>query len=419
MMVASIISVGDELLTGLTVNTNAAWIASRLNLAGIKVREIQATGDEESGILRALEFAADHSDLVLVTGGLGPTRDDITKRSLCKFFNCAFRQDAVVLEDIRQFFMRRGMEVTEVNRRQAEVPDKASVIRNPYGTAPGLLFRQNNTIFVAMPGVPFEMKEMMDQQVIPLLKKKGRKQFIIHKTILTQGIGESALAELIATWERSLPETIRLAYLPSPGVVKLRLTATGNREKNLEDILNQEVEKLHGIIPEYIWGYDDDTLEGITGQILKKHGLRLGTAESCTGGYIAHRITGIPGSSQWFNGCIVAYANRIKETLLNVSPALIGNHGAVSTEVAESMAAGAQKALNCEYAIGITGIAGPGGGSKEKPVGTVCISVAGPSSVVSRKLRFGDNRERNILRAANAALALLKEKLESDLGRAK
>ncbi len=418
-MDASIITVGDELLSGLTVNTNAAWIASRLNLAGIMVKEIQVTGDEEPGILRALEVAAGHSDLVLITGGLGPTRDDITKRSLCNFFNCALRQDAVVLEDIRQFFLRRGMEITEVNRRQAEVPEKADVIRNPNGTAPGLVFRQNNTIFVAMPGVPFEMKEMMDQQVIPLLNKKDRKQSIIHKTILTHGVGESALAELIASWERSLPETIRLAYLPSPGIVRLRLTAKGNREIELREILNQEVEKLHKIIPEHIWGYDNDTLEGITGQILKNHGLRLGTAESCTGGYIAHRITSIPGSSQWFNGCVVAYSNRIKETLLKVNPDLILNHGAVSTEVAETMATGAQKALHCEYSIGITGIAGPGGGSKEKPVGTVCIAVAGPFSVVSRKFRFGDNRERNILRAANAALALLKEKMESDLGKAK
>ncbi len=419
MMDASIISIGNELLTGQTVNTNAAWIASRLNLAGFAVREIQVVGDEESEILRAISSAAEHASLVLITGGLGPTRDDITKHTLCQYFNCSLQEDPAVLKDIREFFRRRGLEITELNRHQALLPDKATALRNPGGTAPGLWFRQNNTTFIAMPGVPFEMKEMMDHQVIPALEKQGGKQFIIHKTILTQGIGESTLAELIAVWESSLPETIQLAYLPSPGIVRLRLTAQGDREQVLKRLIDQKVEELHLIIPEFIWGYDDDTLEGITGEILKQHGLRLGTAESCTGGYIAHRITSIPGSSEWFNGCIAAYANLAKEKLLNVSPELIRNHGAVSREVAEAMATGAQKALNCHYAIGISGIAGPGGGTKEKPVGTVYISVAGPSSVISRKYQFGDNRERNIIRAGNAALALLKEKTESDLRIAK
>ncbi|MFP4064438.1 MAG: competence/damage-inducible protein A [Bacteroidales bacterium] len=416
---ASIISIGNELLTGQRVNTNASWIASRLNLAGIEAKEIQVVGDEEPGILRAIHSAAEHAGLVLITGGLGPTRDDITKNALCKYFNCSLQQDPGVLEDIRRFFLRRGLEINELNSRQALVPEKATVLRNPYGTAPGLCFQQDNTIFIAMPGVPFEMKAMMDHQVIPLLEKQGRKLFIIHKTILTQGIGESALAELIATWENSLPETIRLAYLPSPGIVRLRLTARGDQEQKLKALIHQEVGKLHSIIPEFIWGYDDDSLEGVTGKILKKHGLRLGTAESCTGGYIAHRITSIPGSSEWFNGSIVAYANVVKEQLLHVSPGLIRDHGAVSQEVAKAMATGAKNALNCHYAIGVTGIAGPGGGSETKPVGTVCIAVAGHSSIVSRKYQFGDNRERNIIRSGNAALALLKEKIESDLRKAK
>lgn len=418
-MDTSIISIGNELLSGQTVNTNAAWIASRLSLAGIEVKEIQVAGDEESGILRAIHNAAEHAGLVLITGGLGPTRDDITKQVLCHYFNCSLQEDPVVLEDIRKFFIRRGIDISELNRRQALVPEKATVLRNPYGTAPGLLFRQNNTIFVVMPGVPFEMKAMMDHQVVPLLEKQGRKQFIVHKTILTHGIGESALAELIAKWESLLPESIRLAYLPSPGIVRLRLTASGDQEQGLKNLMHQEIEKLHSIIPEFIWGYDDDTLEGVTGEILKERGFRLGTAESCTGGYISHRITSIPGSSDWFNGCIVAYANPVKEKLLHVSPELIRDHGAVSREVAEAMATGAQNVLNCDYAIGVTGIAGPGGGSRKKPVGTVCIAVAGPSSVVSRKYQFGDNRERNIIRSGNAALALLKEKTESDLRKAK
>ena len=413
-MDTAIISIGNELLTGQTVNTNATWIASRLNLAGFSVKEILVVGDEESEILRAISSTAEHASLVLITGGLGPTRDDITKHALCKYFNCSLQQDPDVLKDIRGFFLRRGLDITELNRLQAMVPEKATALRNPNGTAPGLWLRQNNTIFIAMPGVPFEMKEMMDQQVIPALEKQGRKQFIIHKTVLTQGIGESALAELIAVWESSLPETIQLAYLPSPGIVRLRLTAKGDKQQLLKSLINREVGKLRSIIPEFIWGYDDDTLEGVTGKILKQRGLRLGTAESCTGGYIAHRITSIPGSSEWFNGCVVAYANRAKEKLLNVSPELIRNHGAVSREVAEAMATGAQKALNCDYAIGVTGIAGPGGGSMEKPAGTVCIAVAGPSSVISRKYQFGDNRERNIIRSGNAALALLKEKTESD-----
>ncbi len=411
-MQAFIVSIGEELLIGQTVNTNAAWTAAQLNQVGIEVREVRVIADKKTEILRCIREAEGMAGLVLITGGLGPTRDDVTRDALCEYFDSRLVVNKEVLDDITVYMERRGRKVSDVNRDQARVPEKASIIRNPYGTAPGFWFKKGDRSFIAMPGVPYEMKEMVLNHIMPALEAAPRKKHIVHKTVLTHGVGESVLMELIAGWEDGLPDAVKLAYLPSMGIVKLRLTATGKDKELLVKLIGRELKELQKIIPEYIWGYDDDSLEGVTGHLLAKKEKSLATAESCTGGFIAHKITSIPGSSAYFKGSIVAYANQAKEDLLGVSHTLTETQGAVSREVAEEMARGARQVLNADYAIGVTGIAGPGGGNKNKPAGTTWIAIAGEHDVASRKFAFGDNRERNIIRAANAALAMLKDFLE-------
>ncbi|TVR42293.1 MAG: competence/damage-inducible protein A [Bacteroidia bacterium] len=408
-MDAFIISIGEELLIGQTINTNAAWMAAQLNTAGIEVKEIRVITDRHEEILDTLKAAADRADLVLITGGLGPTRDDVTRDVLCTFFDAELVMNRQVLDDITVFFKQRGRTITDINRNQAMVPDKARIIRNPYGTAPGFWFTQAGKSFIAMPGVPYEMKEMVSKHVLPALLEKEREKYIVHKSVLTHGIGESYLVDLIGDWENNLPEEIQLAYLPSVGIVKLRLSAKGKNEERLREIIDREVEALKRIIPEYIWGFDSDTLEGVVGSLLRERGKTVCTAESCTGGYIAHRITSIPGSSAYFSGSIVAYGNQIKTGLLHIPQDLLESFGAVSKETAENMAESVLKLMNSDYAVGVTGIAGPDGGSEEKPVGTTWIAVSSQNKTFSHKYQFGDNRERNIIRASNAALAMLRE----------
>ncbi len=409
-MKAFIISIGEEMLIGQTVNTNAAWMASALDDIGIETDEIRVITDDREDIRRTLKDGVERCSLVLVTGGLGPTRDDVTRDVLCRFFESELVLNRQVLDDITAYLKDRGRTVSDLNRDQAMVPDKAEIIRNPYGTAPGSWFTTGKTHCIAMPGVPYEMKEMMSKHVLPALEAMGREQYILHKTVLTHGIGESDLARLLAVWEDSLPEDIRLAYLPSTGIVKLRLTAKGQDQEKLKEAVLDEADKLQELIPEYIWGYDDDTLEAVAGRLLKEKGHTLSAAESCTGGYIAHRITGVPGSSAYYAGSVVAYENRIKEEMLHVDRRLLQTYGAVSRETAESMAKGIRKTLKTTYGIGVTGIAGPEGGTDDKPVGTVWVAVASPGDVVtSKKFLFGDKRERNIIRAANAALNMLRE----------
>ncbi len=411
-MKAFIISIGEEMLIGQTVNTNAAWMASRLNEAGIEVEEIRVITDDREAIYNTLLDSIKRCDLILITGGLGPTRDDVTRDVLCKFFKSSLELNQQVLNDISKYLKDRGRRVSDLNRDQAMVPVNAEVIRNPLGTAPGLWFREGEKHCVAMPGVPYEMKEMMSKHVIPSLVRKVRSRHILHKTVLTQGIGESDLAKRIENWEKNLPDDVQLAYLPSTGIVKMRLTTQGGDLQKLEAHLNSQLMALQGLIPQYIWGYDDDTLEKIVGRMLVQQGSTISTAESCTGGYIAHRITGVPGSSAYFTGSIIAYDNRVKEEWLRVPRKLLKDRGAVSREVAEAMALGVSELLKTMYGIGVTGIAGPGGETKEKPVGTTWIAVAMQGGkVVSRKFQFGDNRERNIIRAGNAALAMLREQL--------
>jgi nicotinamide-nucleotide amidase len=415
-MMVEIINIGDELLIGQVVNTNAAWMAEQLNLDGFRVHQVTIVSDSRRHILQALADAEKRAEIVLISGGIGPTKDDITKHTLCEFFNTrlVFNQEAY--RDVEAMFARRGWAMTELNRLQAELPESCTGIPNPLGTARGMWFekdRQNGkkTIFVSTPGVPFEMKAMMTGQVIPRLKERFQTPFIYHKTILTQGCGESFLAEQIADWENGLPESIKLAYLPQPGIVRLRLTGTGNDEQVLHQQVDAEVVKLESLIPEYIFGYDDDTLEALIGKLLKEKNATLATAESCTGGYIAHLITGIPGSSAWFKGSVVAYANEIKENILGVNPASIREYGAVSKQVVTEMAVSLQTRFDAGYVIATSGIAGPDGGTPDKPVGTTWIAIATPRDVVALHYLYGDNRERNIRRTALQALNLLRKKL--------
>ncbi len=415
-MIVEIINIGDELLIGQVINTNAAWMAEQLNLNGFRVHQFTVISDSRVHILQALAEAEARAEIVLISGGIGPTKDDITKHTLCEFFNTrlVFNQEAYC--DVEAMFARRGYAVTELNRQQAELPEGCTGLPNALGTARGMWFEKDRqpggkTIFVSMPGVPFEMKSMMTEQVIPRLKQRYHTPFIYHKTILTQGIGESFLAEQIADWENKLPENIKLAYLPQPGIVRLRLTGMGNVEQILHQQVDAEVIKLEGLIAEYIFGYDDETLEAIIGKILKEKNAMLATAESCTGGYLAHLITGVPGSSAWYKGSIVAYSNEVKEKILGVQSESILNFGAVSKQVVTEMAISLQNRFEADYVIATSGIAGPDGGTPEKPVGTTWIAIASPDEVFAMHYLFGDSRERNIRRTALQALNLLRKKL--------
>ena len=411
-MLAEIIAIGDELLIGQVVNTNASWMANLLNLHGIKVYQVTAISDSKEHILSALETAAKRADIILITGGLGPTKDDITKATLCDYFNVKLRFDAEAFEDVEHVFKIRGSKVTEINRKQAEIPENCIALRNKNGTAPGMWFDEKDKVYVSMPGVPYEMMAIMTDDVIPRLEKKFKLPVIMHKTVLTQGIGESVLAEKIADWEDSLAaDNIKLAYLPSPGMVRLRLSTSGKDKTSLKEIIDRKVKELIPLAESYIYGYDDDTLEGIVGSLLHQKGKTLSTAESCTGGYIAHLITSIPGSSEYFKGSVISYANEIKMNMLGVKAETLEQYGAVSQQVVEEMVAGAAQRLNTDYSIAVSGIAGPGGGTPDKPVGMVWIAIKTPTRLFSKRFQFGDNRERNIRVTTITALNLLRKEL--------
>ena len=414
-----IINIGDELLIGQVVNTNASWMGEQLSLAGFKVNQFTIIGDSREHILDALWKAGERSEVVLISGGIGPTKDDITKTTLCDFFGTRLVFNEEAYKDVDAIFARRGYQVTELNRQQAYLPEDCISIPNKLGTARGMWFekdipvsgRSGKAIYISMPGVPFEMKAMMNEYIIPELKTKFHPQSIYHKTILTQGIGESFLATIIEEWENNLPTDIKLAYLPQPGMVRLRLSGTGNNETEIRALVDGEAEKLSAIIPDYIFGKDDDQIEAIVGKLLKEKNATLGTAESCTGGYIAHLLTSIPGSSAYYKGSIIAYDNAAKEQMLSIMPETLQEFGAVSSEVVIEMAIGAQTNLNVDYVIAVSGVAGPDGGTEEKPVGTVWIAIATPDEVFSEKYLFGDSRERNIRRASLQALNLLRKNL--------
>ncbi|MEI7499966.1 MAG: competence/damage-inducible protein A [Bacteroidota bacterium] len=415
-MNVEIINIGDELLIGQVINTNASWMAEQLSLAGFRVHQVTMISDQREHILEALASAAMRAEIVLISGGIGPTKDDITKHTLCEFFGTRLVFNEEAYRDVEEIFARRGYKVTELNRMQAELPENCTGIPNKAGTARGMWFEKERTgdgktIFVSMPGVPFEMKSMMTDHIIPRLKEIYRTPFIYHKTVLTQGIGESFLATLIEEWENALPGHIKLAYLPQPGIVRLRLSGTGKEEQIIRRQVDGEVAKLEVLIPDYIFGHDEDTLEEIVGQLLKASQSTLATAESCTGGYIAHLLTSIPGSSAFFKGSVVAYANEIKQRALGVTSESLQKYGAVSKEVVTEMAITAQTMFDVDYVIATSGIAGPDGGTPDKPVGTTWIAIATPDEIFAKQYTFGDNRDRNIRRTALQALNLLRKKL--------
>ena len=411
-MKAEIITIGDEILIGQVIDTNSAWIAQQLNLIGIKVVQITSAQDNKAHILQSLAEAEKRADLILITGGLGPTKDDITKFVLCEYFNASlvFNQQAYLM--VERLFSSRKVGVSSINRKQAELPDSCTPIENAIGTAPGMWFEKNGKVFVSMPGVPFEMKNMMDAQVIPKIKAFFKTPSIVHKTILTQGIGESALAELIEAWEDTLPDFVKLAYLPSPGMVRLRLSAYGEHNDLLINEIDAQVQKLMSLIPDFIFGFEDDTLQGIIGDLLTRHNFSLSLAESCTGGFLSHLITSVSGSSAYYKGGIISYSDEIKIAELGVSASDIESFGVYSSEIARQMALGIKTKYNTDFSIATTGIAGPAGGTEEQPVGLVWIAVIAPDGEVSsHKYFFGENRERNILKASITALNMLRKEI--------
>lgn len=411
-MLCEIITIGDEILIGQIVDTNSAWMGEQLNLAGIKVHQITSVSDNAEHIVKALDEAKNRVDLILITGGLGPTKDDLTKHTLVNYFNTKLRFDEDVYQHVKALFARFGREVTELNKKQAEVPESCIVIHNANGTAPGMWFEKENKIFISMPGVPYEMKKMMSAEILPRLKQKFSLPAIVHRTVLTQGIGESFLSEIIADWENSLAEkNIKLAYLPSPGMVRLRLSASGNDETTLRKTIDNKVSELEKIIPQHIYGYEKDKLEEIIGKLLKQKNQTLALAESCSGGLIAHMITSVPGSSAYFMGSVVSYSNQSKMNQLGVKKETLEKHGAVSEETVTEMALGAKEKFNTDWVVATSGIAGPDGGTAEKPVGTVWIAIAGPNGMKAKKFQFGGDRERNIQVTAITALNMLRKAL--------
>lgn len=415
-MLAEIITIGDELLIGQVLDTNSAWLGQQLSLNGIRVKQMTSVSDDPAHIIAALDEAKNRADIILITGGLGPTKDDITKKTLKDYFKMEWRTDAQILEDVIGVFKRFGKETADINKLQAQVPDGCIALRNKNGTAPGMWFEQDGKVFVSMPGVPYEMKGIVTESVLPMLREKFGLPVIIHRTILTQGIGESALAEKISDWEDALAKDhVKLAYLPSPGIVRLRLSLEGENKKELLQLVDKKVAEVMPLIKTYVFGFDDDKLEKVVGELLKKENKTLATAESCTGGLVAHMLTSVPGSSEYYKGSIVSYAYEVKTSELKVPVKMLEQFGAVSEETVKQMAIGVRERLNTDYSIAISGIAGPDGGTEDKPVGTVWIAVAKEGFVFAKRFQFGDNRERNILRSSVSALAMLRKLMIGEL----
>ncbi len=405
-MKACILTIGDEILLGNILNTNAQYLAEKLTLLGFDVRRILTVSDDSSEIRNALEFAAGQTDLVISTGGLGPTSDDRTKQVIAEFFSDKLMEHPQVLEDVKAFVKKRGRDINAQNRQQALVPSRARVLRNPIGTAPGLWMEKKGTVFVFLPGVPFEMKKIFDEQLMHLLKQHFDLPVIYYRFVHTLGIPEADLAQQLSDFEQNLPGEIKIAYLPSPEDIRIRLLATGKDLRRIKNIVDMQLEKLLEQLGDAAWGLDNDTLPVVVGRLLTGHGLTVATAESCTGGNIARMITSVSGSSAYFRGSVVAYANEIKEKVLGVTKADLESFGAVSQPVVEQMAAGVRALMHTDFAVATSGIAGPTGGTPEKPVGTTWIAVASPAGVKARLFRFGSIREVNIRRASATALHL-------------
>lgn len=417
MINASIITIGDELLIGQVIDTNSAWMAQQLNSIGVPVKRRVAVGDTWDAIWEALDEEGKHSDIILITGGLGPTADDITKPLLCKYFGGKMVMDEATLKHVEYLIsvvFKRPLPLLDNNRKQAEVPDVATVLKNEAGTAPGMLFEKDGKVFISMPGVPFEMQTIMKDHVLTFLHKRFKLAHIAHRTLLTAGIGESYLAERIKDFEAKLPAYIKLAYLPSYGMVRLRLSATDYDAIAIEKEIDAQFEELQKLLPNVMVTNKDEPMEVVVGKLLQAKKQTAGTAESCTGGYIAHMITSHAGSSAYFKGSVVSYSNDIKTMLLGVTDDTLQQHGAVSEETVTQMVKGALKQLKTDYAVAVSGIMGPEGGSPEKPVGTVWIAVGNNSRIITQKLWFRFERKRNIeLTAINALNTLRKFIIEN------
>jgi nicotinamide-nucleotide amidase len=409
MIKATIITIGDELLIGQVIDTNSAWMAQELNKAGIPVVRRVAVGDVWDDIWNALDEESKHVQIILITGGLGPTSDDITKPLLCKYFGGKLIVDEGAKQNVVSIFTKLNRPIIERNLLQAEVPDVCTVIQNKRGTAPGMLFNRDGKIFVSMPGVPHEMKGMMEDFVIPKLSKQFELPFIAHRTLLTAGVGESFLAELIKDFETALPSSIKLAYLPNYGMVRLRLSTSGFNKTQIENEIEQQFTQLQILVKKYLVTNIDEPMEKVLGKLLLQKNKTMCTAESCTGGYIAHLLTSIPGSSAFYDGSVVSYSYGAKEDLLNVNHQTLLTKGAVSEEVVTEMAKGALQNIKADYVIAVSGIMGPDGGLPEKPVGTAWVAIGSTQKIITQKIFFRFDRARNIQLTAATALNLLRQ----------
>jgi nicotinamide-nucleotide amidase len=407
-MKTEIITIGDEILIGQIVDTNSAWMAEKLDEKGFSVVQITSVPDKKDAIKRALDLALNNADIVLITGGIGPTKDDITKKTLCEFFDTELVFDEKVYRHLEVYVARLGFEMNELTRSQAYIPKSAEIILNEVGTAPITCFKRGKKLLVSMPGVPEEMKWAMEREILPRLEQGYKAAMLIHKHFVVYGIPESALALKLSEWESALPDYMSLAYLPAGGIVRLRLNVEFQEGSSLHE-MDRVIKELREILGTAILAEEDISIEVLIGRLLKEKGFTLSTAESCTGGNIARLITSIAGSSQYFKGGVVSYDNSVKEEILGVSYEDLADFGAVSIPVVEQMAKGALKCFDTDIAVATSGIAGPDGGTDEKPVGTICIAVATKEGVTSRQFMFGKTRERNIARATLAALVMVRD----------
>jgi nicotinamide-nucleotide amidase len=414
-MLAEIITIGDEILIGQIVDTNSAWMARELNLIGIKVKQVSSVSDDAAHITEALKLAEKRADIILLTGGLGPTKDDITKITLARYFNMALRRDQETLAHVTDIFARYHKPMIEMNAKQADVPEGCTVIQNKNGTAPCMWFEKEGKIIVAMPGVPFEMMYLMEEEILPRLQQTFRLPAIIHKTILTANIGESFLAVELEEIENHLPAHIKLAYLPKLGQIRLRLSGTGGEEAALKKEVDFYAQQIVCKVNKYVVVEEDIALEKVLLNRMEERGLTLSTAESCTGGYLSHLITQHPGCSAVFSGGAVTYSNELKMAVLGVRSETLETYGAVSEQTVKEMAQGALIKFKTDYAVAVSGIAGPDGGTPDKPVGTVWIAVANQHQVNARLFNFSNRRLQNIERAAVAALAMILNELKQDV----
>ncbi|WP_293873149.1 CinA family nicotinamide mononucleotide deamidase-related protein [Flavobacterium sp.] len=416
-MQATIVTIGDEILIGQIVDTNSGYIAKALDKIGVQTHEMLSISDDKQHILETFASLQNKVDLVIITGGLGPTKDDITKHTFCQYFDDVLVENQTVLahvKDIIEGFYKRPL--TQLNRDQALIPSKCEVLFNKMGTAPGMWMKKENTVYISLPGVPYEMKYLIENEIIPKIVKEYKRPYIIHKTILTYGQGESLIAERIENWENSLPNFLKLAYLPSLGKVRLRITARGENKEILENAIAENVTSLTKIIGEIITGFDEDqTIEVMLGRLLTKQGKTIASAESCTGGRIAQMFTSVAGSSQYFRGSVVSYATDIKVSVLGVSQHTIDKHSVVSAEVAKEMVLGIQKLMQTDYAIATTGNAGPSKTDGDAAIGTVFIALAVLNEIIIEEFNFGQPREKVIDRTANKAMEMMQKEILKNL----